>query len=145
MAEGFEPCDQAAGLAFGVQAAGEVVGAELVTGLSGGQDYDDGQGVGHHDDGFLLRGRAAVAAMLHDVPVVEGLEVAVVADRSPGTLDQDRLQVRVAPAALAGLAACPGTVTNGSLPAQPSPRSSRRLQVHRSARYARPGLRATRT
>jgi len=36
---------------------------------------------------FFLRGGAAVAAPFHDVPVVEGLEVAVVADRGPGAFD----------------------------------------------------------
>jgi len=41
------------------------------------------------------------------VPVVEGLEVAVVADRGPGALDQDGLQVLVALAPPAG-AAFPG-------------------------------------
>src|SRR6267142_7070846 len=103
VSEGFEPGDQAAGFSFRVQAAGEVAGAELLIGLPGGQDVpdDDYQGVGDHDDGFLLGDRAAVAAPFHHVPVVEGLEVAVVADRGPGALDQDRLQVRVALAALA--------------------------------------------
>jgi hypothetical protein len=45
MAESLEPGDQAAGFAFGVQALGEVVGAELVfscrlltgSGISGGR------------------------------------------------------------------------------------------------------------
>jgi len=60
--------------------------------------------VGHHDDGFVLRGLAAVAAPFHHVPVVEGLEVAVVADRGPGALDQQGLQVGVAWAGLAGAA-----------------------------------------
>jgi hypothetical protein len=47
VAEGFEPGDQAAGFPVGVQAAGEEVGAELVVGLSGGQNVpdDDEQGV----------------------------------------------------------------------------------------------------
>jgi hypothetical protein len=38
VSEGFELGDEPAGLAFGVQAAGEVAGAEFVVGLSGGQD-----------------------------------------------------------------------------------------------------------
>jgi hypothetical protein len=41
MAEGLELGDQAAGFAFGVQALGEVVGAELVVGFAGGQDVPD--------------------------------------------------------------------------------------------------------
>src|SRR6266576_3408147 len=106
VAEGFELGDQPAGFPFGVQAAGEVVGAEFVVGLPGGQYVpdDDDQGVGHLDDGFLLRGLAAVAAPFHHVPVVERLEIPVLADRGPGALDQDGLQVRVALAALAGAA-----------------------------------------
>jgi len=60
--------------------------------------------VGHHDDGFLLGGGAAVAAVLHHVPVEQGFEVAVVADRRPGALDQQGLQVGVAWAGLAGAA-----------------------------------------
>src|SRR5712691_2686520 len=86
VAEGFELCDQAAGFPLGIQAAGEVAGAELVVGFAGGQDVpdDDDHGVGHDDDGFLLGDLAAVAAPFHDVPVVEGFEVAVVAGRGPG-------------------------------------------------------------
>src|SRR5215467_10391442 len=101
VAEGLEPGYQAAGFSFGVEAAGEVVGAELVVGFAGGQDVPDAdqQRMGHDDDRFLLGGGAAVAAPLHHMPVVERLEVAVVADRGPGRLDQDRLQVRVAVAA----------------------------------------------
>jgi hypothetical protein len=38
VSEGVELGDEPAGLAFGVQAAGEVLGAEFVVGLSGGQD-----------------------------------------------------------------------------------------------------------
>src|ERR1700722_31178 len=104
VSEGFELGDQAAGFASGVQAAGEVAGAEFVVGLSGGQDVpdDDDHRVGDHDDGLLLRGLAAVAAPFHDVPVVEGFEVAVVADRGPGALHQDGLQVLVALAPPAG-------------------------------------------
>jgi hypothetical protein len=37
--------------------------------------------VGDDDDGFLLGDLAAVAAPFHDVPVVEGFEVAIVAGR----------------------------------------------------------------
>src|SRR5216683_4341947 len=112
VAEGFEFRDQAPGFPVGVQAAGEVVGAELVVGSGGGQDVPDDhqQGVGDHDDGFLFRGRAAVAAPFHDVPVVEGLEVAVVADGGPGGFDQDGLQVGVAVAAPAGAAFAGGFV-----------------------------------
>src|SRR6266566_8231203 len=104
VAEGFESGDQAAGFAFGVQAAGEVAGAEFVVGLPGGQDVpdDDDQGVGDHDDGFLLGELAAVAAPFHYVPVVEGFEVAVVADSRPGAFDQDGLQVLVTLAPPAG-------------------------------------------
>src|SRR5690348_4355862 len=104
VAEGLEPGDQAAGFAFGVQALGEVAGAELVVGFAGGQDVPDNHdhGVGDHDDGFLLGGLAAVAAPFHDVPVVEGSEVALVADRRPGALHQQGLQVLVAVAAPAG-------------------------------------------
>lgn len=75
MAEGFESGDQAAGFLVGVHAAGEEIGAEFVVGPAGGQDVSD-----DHQDRFLLRGRAAVAAEFHDVPVVEGLEVALVVD-----------------------------------------------------------------
>jgi hypothetical protein len=39
---------------------------------------DDEDGVGDDDDGLVLRGTVAVAAGFHDVPVVEGLEVALV-------------------------------------------------------------------
>ena len=53
---------------------------------------------------FFLAVLAAVAAPFHHVPVVEGFEVAVVADRRPGALDQEGLQVLVALAALAGAA-----------------------------------------
>ena len=38
---------------------------------------------------FFLASLRAVAAPFHDVPVIEGLEVTVVADRRPGALDQD--------------------------------------------------------
>ena len=53
VAEGFEPGDQAAGLPSGIQAAGEVVGAEFLVGFPGGQDVpdDDDHRVGDHDDG----------------------------------------------------------------------------------------------
>ncbi len=47
---------------------------------------------------------AAVAAPFHDVPVVEGFEVAVVADRGPGRSGQDRLEMGVAVAGFAGSA-----------------------------------------
>src|ERR1700745_3907075 len=88
----------------GGRAVGEVVGTEFVVGLPGGQDVPDDhdQGVGDHDDGFLLGELAAVAAPFHYVPVVEGFEVAVVAGRGPGALDQDGLQVLVAFAPPAG-------------------------------------------
>ena len=56
---------------------------------------------------FFLAVRAAVAAPFHDVPVVEGLEVAVVADGCPGAFGQDRLEMLVAVAGFAG-AAFPG-------------------------------------
>src|SRR5207245_9265103 len=104
--EGLELGDEPAGLAFGVLEAGEVAGAELVVRLCGDHDVpdDDDHGVSHHYDGFLLGGGAAVAAVLHHVPVVQGFEVAVVADRGPGALDQQGLQVRVAGAGLAGAA-----------------------------------------
>src|SRR5271166_7193159 len=71
VSEGFELGDEPAGFAFGVQAGGEVVGAELVVGLSGGQDVpdDDDQGVRDHDDGLFLGDLAAVAAPFHHVPV----------------------------------------------------------------------------
>jgi hypothetical protein len=98
VAEGFELRDEAAGFAFGVLAAGEVVFAELVVELSGGQDMSDDHqdGVGDHDDRFLLGELAAVAAPFHDVPVVEGLEVAGMADCCPGAFHQDGLEVLVA-------------------------------------------------
>src|SRR5216683_6602108 len=78
VAEGFEPGDQAAGFSFGVEAAGEEVGAEFVVGGAARQHVpdDDQERVGDHDDRLLLRGGAAVATPFHDVPVVEGLEVA---------------------------------------------------------------------
>jgi hypothetical protein len=60
--------------------------------------------VGDHDDRLLFRGGAAVAAPFHDVPVVEGFEVAVVAGSRPGAFDQDRLEMLVAVAGLAGVA-----------------------------------------
>ena len=41
VAEGFEPGDQAAGFAFGVQPGGEVVLAEFVAGPAGGQYMPD--------------------------------------------------------------------------------------------------------
>src|ERR1700733_1921097 len=80
VSEGFEVGDEAAGFAFGVQAAVEIVGAEFAVGGSGGQDMpdDDEDGMGDDDDGLVLGGAAAVAAGLDDVPVVEGLKVAVV-------------------------------------------------------------------
>ena len=98
VSEGLELGDEPAGLAFGVQAAVEVVGAELVVGGAGGQDVpgDDEDGVGHDDDGLVLGGAAAVAAGFHDVPVVEGLEVALVPGRCPGGLGEDGLEVLVA-------------------------------------------------
>jgi hypothetical protein len=101
VAEGLEAGDQASCFAFGVELAGEVVGAEFLVGFSGGQDVpvDEDQGVGDDDDGFVLGDLAAVAAPFDDVPVVEGFEVAVVADGGPGALDQDGLQVRVVLAA----------------------------------------------
>jgi hypothetical protein len=56
LAEGLEAGDEALRFAFGVQAAGEVVGAELVVGLSGGQHVpdDDEDRVDDHDDGLAL-------------------------------------------------------------------------------------------
>jgi hypothetical protein len=64
VSEGFEFGDEAAGFAFGVQAAVEVVGAEFLVGGAGGQDVpdDDEDGVGDDDDGLVLRGDVAVAA-----------------------------------------------------------------------------------
>src|SRR5947207_8582459 len=120
VAEGFELCDQAAGFAFGVQPGGEVVLAEFVVGPAGGQYMpdDDDEGVRDHDDGLFLRGGAAVAAPFHHVPVVEGLEVSLVADRRPGGFDQDRLEVGVAVAAPAGMAFAGGFV---AARAQPGP------------------------
>src|SRR5690242_16165043 len=46
VAEGFEFCDQASGFPFGVEAAGEVVGAELVVRRTADQDVpnDDEHG-----------------------------------------------------------------------------------------------------
>jgi hypothetical protein len=41
VAEGFELCDQAACFPLGIQAAGEVAGAELLVGPAGGQDVPD--------------------------------------------------------------------------------------------------------
>jgi hypothetical protein len=41
VSEGFEFGDEAAGFAFGVQAAVEVVGAEFLVGGAGGQDVPD--------------------------------------------------------------------------------------------------------
>ena len=116
VAEGFELGDEAAGFVFGIEAGGEVVRAEFLVGFAGGQDVpdDDDHRVGDDDDGFLLGDRAAVAAPLHDVPVVEGFEVAVVADRGPGALDQEGLQVLVAVAALAGAAFAGGFVVAGA-------------------------------
>src|SRR6266567_1388890 len=98
VAECFQAGDEAAGLALGVQAAGEVIAAELVVGFAGGQDVPDDHedGVGDDDDGFVLGNAGAVAAPFHDVPVVEGLEVALMPDRGPGALDQDGLEVLVA-------------------------------------------------
>src|SRR5260370_3541725 len=106
VAEGFELCDEAAGFPVGVQAGGEVVLAELLVGFAGGQDVpdDDDERVRDDDDGFFLRGAAAVAAPFHDVPAVEGFEVAVVADRRPGGLHQDRLEVLAAVPPPAGIA-----------------------------------------
>src|SRR6266404_2125022 len=88
VAEGFEPGDEA---------AGEEVGAEFMVGGAARQHVpdDDQERVGDHDDRLLLRGGAAVATPFHDVPVVEGLEVAVVANRGPGGFHQDSLQVGV--------------------------------------------------
>jgi hypothetical protein len=43
VAEGFELGDEPAGLPFGVQAAGEVAGAEFLVGFPGGQDVPDDQ------------------------------------------------------------------------------------------------------
>ena len=63
---------------------------------------------------FFLGDLAAVAAPFHDVPVVEGFEVAVVADRGPGALDQEGLQVLVAFAAPAGAAFACGFVVAGA-------------------------------
>src|ERR1039457_4800756 len=84
--EGFEFRDQAPGFSFGVHAAGEEVGAELVVGPACGHDVpdDDEDRVGDHDDRFFLGGGAAVAGPFADVPVVEGLELSLVADRGPG-------------------------------------------------------------
>src|SRR5262249_47685965 len=90
--------ERGGGRGCGGGAPGEVVFAEFVVGFAGGQDVpDDHQDrVGDHDDGFLPGEGAAVAAPFHDVPVVEGFEVTRVADRRPGALHQDRLEVLVA-------------------------------------------------
>jgi len=55
VSEGFEFGDEAAGFAFGVQAAVQVVGAKFVVGGAGGQDVpdDDEDGVGDGDDGLV--------------------------------------------------------------------------------------------
>src|SRR6185312_3573211 len=97
--------DEAAGFPLRVQAAVEVVGAELVVGGAGGQDVpdDDQDGVGDDDDGLVLGGAAAVPAGLHDVPAAEGPEVALVPGRRPGGLGEDGPGVLVAVAALAGV------------------------------------------
>ena len=105
MSERFELGDEAAGFPLRVQAAVEVVGAELVVGSAGGQDVpdDDQDGVGDDDDGLVLGGAAAVPAGFHDVPVVEGPEVALVPGRRPGGLGEDGLKVLVAVAALSAV------------------------------------------
>ncbi len=56
VSDGLELGDEPTGFPFGVQAAGEIVGAEFVVGLSGGQDVpdDDDHRVGYRDDGFLF-------------------------------------------------------------------------------------------
>lgn len=78
------------GLFLGVEAGGEVVGAEVLIGAAGSEDVpdDDGQFVGDDDDGLLLGLPAVVAAELADVTVVEGLQIAVGTYGGPGALDQ---------------------------------------------------------
>ena len=71
--EGLKLGDEAAGFLLGVDAVGEVVGAEFLIGATGVQHVpdDDDQFVGDDDDRFLFGLRAAEAAELADVPAVE--------------------------------------------------------------------------
>lgn len=82
VAEGLKLRDEAAGFFFGVDAGGEVVGAELLTGAGGGEHVpdDDDQFVGDDDDRLIFGLRAAEAAELADVPAVERLESMADAD-----------------------------------------------------------------
>ena len=57
--------------------------------------------MGDDDDRFFLAVGCG-SRPIHDVPVVEGSEVALVADRGPGAFHQYRLELLVAVAALAG-------------------------------------------
>src|SRR5580704_8025616 len=61
VAEGFDLCDQSAGMPVEVEAAGEEIGAKIVVGRAAGKDVpdDDEHRVRDHDDRFLLDGRAA--------------------------------------------------------------------------------------
>jgi hypothetical protein len=88
LAEGVKAGDEAGGLALGVGVAVEIAGTEVVVWLFGGQD----------------------------VPPLEGLEVALVADCGPGDLDQDGLQVLVPGPSLPGVPLAGGLVVAGADP-----------------------------
>src|SRR5271170_5169862 len=70
LAEGLKAGDEALCFALGVGAAVEVAGAEVIVGLSGGQDMPDDHEdrVGDGEDRLALGGGGPVAAVAGDVP-----------------------------------------------------------------------------
>jgi hypothetical protein len=96
-------------------------------------DHQDG--VRDDDDRLPFGRRTAVVAPFHDVPVVEGSQVAGVADRGPGGLDQDRVQVSVAVPGLAGAPAAADSWLPEQIPAQ----EARRAALGADQRERRPG------
>jgi len=118
VSEGLESGDESAGFFRGVYSTVEVVGAEVCVGFAGGKHVpdDDGQFVGDGDDGFVLRGRVALAAELADMPAVQTLQIAGSARRGPRAFDEYVLEMLVSLSGFAGMAFAGGFVVAGTHP-----------------------------
>jgi hypothetical protein len=96
LADCLEARHEAAAVAVGIGAL-EAGGAEVFVLVSGAEHVPDDHEhrVGDGGNHLVLGCGGGVAAVAGDVPVVQGLEVAVVADRLPEDLDRDGRQVDV--------------------------------------------------